>query len=209
MFLAIKIFLSIWFILLTQETITMQEFSNSIVVDSEFSFEEAIAGIEIPVEIKKDLTLITVLYNGFDNKIHKGQLLLHKKVSAEVKEIFDVLLSKRFPIEKIIPIAHYNWDDDRSMVDNNTSAFNYRKIDGSEKLSNHSYGLAIDINPLQNPFIKGKKVLPKGAKYDKNEMGTIDSKSIVVKAFKEKGWQWGGDWKSRKDYQHFEKPDVR
>ncbi len=187
----------------------MQEYSSSIVTDSDLTFEEALRGIEIPLDIKKNLTLITVLYNGFDNKIHKGQLLLNKKVSAEVKEIFDVLLSKRFPIEKVIPIVEYYWNDEKSMLDNNTSAFNYRDIDGTDKLSNHAYGIAIDINPLQNPFIKGKKILPKGAKYDKNAKGAIDSKSIVVKAFKEKGWNWGGDWKSRKDYQHFEKLELR
>ncbi|MDZ7764122.1 MAG: M15 family metallopeptidase [Melioribacteraceae bacterium] len=187
MFLAIKIFLTIYFFIQLNEEATMQEFSNSIVVDSELSFEDAVDGLDIPLEIKKNLTLITVLYNGYDNKIHKGQLLLHRNISAEVKEIFDVILSKRFPIEKVIPIVHYGWDDNRSMNDNNTSAFNYRKIDGSDKLSNHSYGVAIDINPLQNPFVKGKKVLPKGAKYDKNEIGTIDSNSIVVKVFKRKG----------------------
>ncbi len=187
----------------------MQEYNSSIVTDSDITFEQATAGLDIPIKIKKNLTLITVLYTGFDDKIHKGQLLIHKKISAEVKEIFDVFLSKRFPIEKVIPIVEYGWDDNKSMSDNNSSAFNYRTIAGTDKLSNHAHGIAIDINPLQNPFIKGRTVLPKGVKYDKDAKGTITSTSIVVKTFKEKGWEWGGDWKTRKDYQHFEKPEVK
>jgi len=182
----------------------MQEYS-SIIVDSDMTFDEAVEGIDFPIEIRKNLTLINVMYVSFDNKIHKGQIVIHKKLSAELKEIFDELLAKRFPIDKVIPIVKYNWDDYSSMNDNNSSGFNYRVIDGTDKLSNHSFGVAVDINPKQNPFIAGKKVLPKGATYNKKEIGTITPESVVVKAFKKRCWEWGGDWKSRKDYQHFEK----
>lgn len=209
MWISFKIHLVFFILINSFSNNFMQEYNSSIVTDSDITFEQATAGLEIPIEVKKNLTLITVLYTGFDDKIHKGQLLLHKNVSAEVKEIFDVLLSKRFPIEKVIPIVKYEWDDNKSMSDNNSSAFNYRTVAGTDKLSNHAYGIAIDINPLLNPFIKGKTVLPKGAKYNSEVKGTIDSGSIVVKMFKEKGWEWGGDWKSRKDYQHFEKPEAK
>lgn len=182
----------------------MQEYS-SIVVDSDMTFEEAIAGIEIPINIKKNLTLINVMYISYDEKIHKGQIVIHKLLSAEIKEIFDELLSKRFPIEKVIPIVKYNWDDEASMLDNNSSAFNYRYIMGTEKLSNHSFGIAIDINPLQNPYIVGKKVIPPGSKYDKTAKGVILENSDIVKAFKKRGWDWGGNWETRKDFQHFER----
>lgn len=182
----------------------MQEYSG-IIVDSEMTFDEAVANLDFPNEVRKNLTIITVLYFGFDEKIHKGQIVIHKKLSAEIKEIFDELFAKRFPIEKVIPIVKYNWDDEASMRDNNSSAFNYRFISGTKKLSNHSYGTAIDINPFQNPYIVGKKTLPHGSKYDKNAKGTILAGSFVVKAFKKRGWKWGGDWTTRRDYQHFEK----
>ncbi len=183
----------------------MQEYSG-IIVDSEMAFEEAVGNLDFPNEIRKNLTIITVLYFGFDEKIHKGQIVIHKKLSAEIKEIFDELFAKRFPIEKVIPIVKYNWDDEASMRDNNSSAFNYRFIAGTKKHSNHSYGTAIDINPFQNPYIVGKKTSPRGSKYNKDAKGTILSGSFVVKVFKKRGWKWGGDWKTRKDYQHFEKP---
>lgn len=204
MSLSLKIILFSIFFLSSNESLIMQEY-NSIITDSDLTFEEAISGLDFPVEIKKNLTLINVLYFGFDEKIHKGQLVIHKKLSAELKEIFDELFAKRFPIAKVIPIVKYNWDDETSMRDNNSSAFNYRFISGTERLSNHSYGTAIDINPFQNPYIVGKKIMPKGSEYDKKAKGTILAESVVVKIFKERGWEWGGDWKTRKDYQHFEK----
>ena len=204
MWLRAKIYFLIISFFLINERSFMQEYS-SIAIDSDLSFEQAVNGIDFPLEIKKNLTLINVMYISFDDKIHKGQIVIHKKLSAEIKEIFDELLSKRFPIEKVIPIVKYNWDDETSMRDNNSSAFNYRFIAGTEKLSNHSYGIAIDINPLQNPYIVGKRVIPAGSKYDKDVKGTILQGSEVVKAFKKRGWDWGGDWTSRKDYQHFEK----
>lgn len=197
------IFITIFLLLINSENF-MQEYS-SIIIDSGMSFEEAVDDLDFPLEIRKNLTLINVMYVSFDDKIHKGQIVIHKKLSAELKEIFDEILSKRFPIEKVIPIVKYNWDDNASMDDNNSSGFNYRVIDGTDKLSNHSYGIAVDINPKQNPFIAGKKVMPIGAKYDKKEIGTLTPESVVVKAFRKRGWEWGGDWKSRKDYQHFEK----
>lgn len=181
--------------------------NSAIKVDSNLSFEEAVSGIKIPQDIRKQLTLIDVLYFGFDENIHKGQLVIRKSLSAEVKEIFDKLLSVHFPIEKVIPVVKYGWDDEKSMEDNNSSAFNYRVIAGTEKLSNHAYGKAIDINPLQNPYISKKIILPKNGKYNKKAKGTITPDSAVVKVFKKHGWSWGGDWKSKKDYQHFEKAD--
>ena len=95
--------------------------------------------------------------------------------------------------------------DDQSMLADNTSAFNYRTATGSKHLSMHAYGFAIDINPAQNPYIKGNIVLPPGAVYDTAKPGTLGANSPIVKTFKRLGWTWGGDWKSLKDYQHFEK----
>jgi len=204
MYLSYKIILFSIFFFILNESFNMQEY-NSIITDSDLTFEEAITGLDFPIEIRKNLTLIDVLYFGFDEKIHKGQIVIHKKLSAEIKDIFDELFAKSFPIEKVIPIVKYNWDDEASMRDNNSSAFNYRFISGTKKLSNHSFGTAIDINPFQNPYIVGKNTMPAGSEYNKDEKGTILPGSIVVKVFKERGWEWGGDWKTRKDYQHFEK----
>jgi hypothetical protein len=92
------------------------------------------------------------------------------------------------------------------MDDNNTSAFNYRNVANTNRLSNHSYGRAIDFNPFTNPAVYSDgKISPQGAKYNKNKPGTLTQESELVKFFKSKGWQWGGDWNSLKDYQHFDK----
>ena len=115
------------------------------------TFDEALVGKEIPDEIRENLTIIDVPYFSFKGKTQNGQLVVHTELAADVKQIFKELLEIRFPIERMVPAVGYDWDDDKSMADNNTSAFNYRLIYGTNRLSNHSYGRAIDINPVQNP----------------------------------------------------------
>lgn len=176
-----------------------------IIVDCNYIFEEAIKGIEIPNDIISQLTLIDVEYYSFDDKLHRGQLVVNKKAVKDIKEIFDLIIELKFPIAKVIPAVKYNWDDDSSMKDNNTVAFNYRKVKGSKVFSAHSYGMAIDINPLQNPHVKGKDIRPQSGKYDPKVKGTILRDSEIVKEFIKRGWQWGGRWRSSNDYQHFEK----
>ena len=178
---------------------------SDIVIDANFSFEEAIKGQNIPNNILENLQLVEVHYYGFDERLHKGQLIVHKEVVKDIKEIFDFIKESRFPLNKVIPISFYDWSDEKSMKDNNTSAFNYRFISGTRVTSKHAYGLAIDINPLLNPYIKNGQNIPAGGSYDTTKAGTISSGSQLVKEFKNKGWQWGGDWKNLKDYQHFEK----
>jgi hypothetical protein len=178
---------------------------SKIIIDCNFTFEEAISGIEIPKSILNQITLIDVEYYSVDNKLHKGQLLLNKKAVKDIKEIFEFIKSSHFPVAKVIPVVKYNWSDQASMEDNNTSAFNYRKVKGYKVLSPHSYGLAIDINPLQNPHVKGKTIQPINAKYDVKVPGTISRDSKLVTEFRKRGWQWGGLWRSSKDYQHFER----
>lgn len=175
------------------------------VVDSDTNFDEAVSGKIIPQSIIENLRLVNVYYYGFDNKLHKGQLVVHKDVVLDVIEIFEFIRESRFPISKVIPISKYDWSDEKSMMDNNTSAFNYRYISGSRVISNHASGLAIDINPLLNPYVKNGISSPADCIYDKTKAGTILADSDLVKEFNKKGWQWGGEWKSIKDYQHFEK----
>lgn len=179
---------------------------ENIIVDSNMTLEEALQGTNAPQNIIDDLVLINVQYYGFDGKLHQGQLVMHKTLEKDIVEIFEMIKEKKFPIKKCVPIVKYNWSDNASMEDNNTSGFNYRFIAGTKRLSNHSYGRAIDINPFQNPAVYGDgSISPKGAKYDKDALGTLTNNHFIVKEFKKRGWNWGGDWKSLKDYQHFDK----
>lgn len=192
-------------ILLLSLTLFAQTNSEKIIIDSDLTFEESIEGISIPASIKNNLVLIEVQYYSFDEKLHQGQLLVHKSVVKDLKEIFEIIKEIKFPIDKAVPIVKYGWNDESSMLANNTSCFNYRKLKGANLISYHSKGLAIDINPMFNPHIKNNKPIPIGAIYDKTKPGTLTDLSPVVKEFKKRGWHWGGSWRSSKDYQHFEK----
>ncbi len=158
-----------------------------------------------------DLRQLTLSYWNFDRKPSTGILVVHKDVAAEVSIVFRDLFNHGFLIERVAPVEDYGGNDDASMAANNTSAFNCRDVTGQPgKFSNHSWGRAIDINPLTNPYVKGDKVLPpEGRAYlDRAHAfpGSILDASFIVKRFIQAGWQWGGSWNDRKDYQHFEKP---
>ncbi|MEK7627050.1 MAG: M15 family metallopeptidase [Patescibacteria group bacterium] len=177
------------------------------IMDSELSYKEMLDSFNpnwLP-EIVEKQKLTDILYYSFDEKIHKGQLIIDKRLKKDIDEIFKLARQIKFPIEKAVPISAYGWNDDISMKHNNTSGFNYRKIANTARLSNHAYGFAIDINPQLNPCIKDGKILPDGANYNPTKPGTFNIEHSIVKKFKELGWIWGGDWKSLKDYQHFEK----
>jgi peptidoglycan L-alanyl-D-glutamate endopeptidase CwlK len=176
-----------------------------LISDCHYTLSEALAGKDIPKDIIEDLRLVDVYYFSFDKKLHKGQLVIHKDLVNDVEWIFEMLKEKKFPIKSVIPVVRYNWSDDESMKANNTSAFNYRLVANTNRFSNHSTGRAIDINPWQNPQIIDGKPSPEGAVYNPKAKGTISKRSIVVRLFKSRGWNWGGDWKTRTDYQHFEK----
>ncbi len=181
--------------------------SENIIVDSDYSLEQAVNGIDIPHEIRKNLVIIDVQYYSFDSKLHQGQVVVSKDLSSDIEKIFAKIKNEKFPVAKAIPIVYYGWNDEKSMEDNNTSAFNYRFIAGTKKLSNHSFGTAIDINPLLNPYIRKDLHQPKGSVYNPSRPGTITKNSFLVNEFRKLGWDWGGNWKDRIDYQHFEKPD--
>lgn len=184
------------------------------IVDSRMSREEAFEGLDekCPEDIRKRQKVVNVKYYSFDRKVHEGQLVIDGELEDDIKAVFEEALKERFPIHSVIPISDKRfrkdgrWDDDLSMEANNTSAFNYRRITGGIRLSKHAYGTAIDINPFQNPYIKGSIILPKGAAYDPHVEGTLTADHPVVHVFLRLGWEWGGNWTSRKDYQHFEKP---
>lgn len=163
---------------------------------------------EAPVPLE-ELSYVIVTHWGFDEKEHIGEIIIHKNVAEEIVEIFRELYNERFPIEKIKLIDEYHADDHLSMQDNNTSAFCFRKIEGTNTISKHGYGVAIDINPLQNPYIKGEIIQPLAGKdyLDRSDVrkGMILKGDSCYKAFTSRGWSWGGDWKTVTDYQHFEK----
>lgn len=158
-----------------------------------------------------DLSYLTVTYMGYDDKSHEGHLIVDKTLADEVLNIFKELYNINFPIEKMNLPCEYGGVDELSMEDNNTSAFNNRPIEGTNTVSNHALGRAIDINPLINPYIKYSTdtVLPTiGRVYldrTSDNKGIITKDSECVKIFEKYGWTWGGNWNSLKDYQHFEK----
>jgi hypothetical protein len=169
------------------------------------TLQEALSGKEIPEEIRALQTLVEVEHWGFDQQWHRGALVVHRELADEVAAIFAEIAAARFPIEKVLPVAHYHWSDDLSMADNNSSAFNYRLAVGKPNLSQHSWGRAIDINPRLNPYLRGELVLPPGAIYDPQVPGTLLENGPVVRAFESRGWTWGGRWTTLKDWHHFEK----
>ncbi len=179
---------------------------EKIIIDSDTTFEEAVSGKDIPPDIKDSLGIIDIIHWSFDNRPHQGQLIVHKKLIDEVGRIFAFLKDRKFPIAKIIPVSKYDWSDEKSMEDNNSSAFNYRFIYMTNELSNHSYGRAIDINPFFNPYVaRDYSIHPRGARYLPEKPGTIFDGGPVVEIFDKYGWQWGGRYKDRKDWHHFEK----
>lgn len=157
----------------------------------------------------KQLSYLKITYWGFDEKVHVGEMVVNKNVAQEVLDIFKEIYQKKYPIEKIKLIDEYKANDEKSMADNNTSAFCYRTIANTNKPSNHSLGKAIDINPLYNPYIVGSLISPaNGKKYADRSIvrkGTIKKGDDLYNAFIKRGWTWGGNWSGKKDYQHFEK----
>lgn len=184
---------------------------TDIIIDSGMKKEDALRDnprFSCPSRILFEQQMLALRYWSFDGRLHEGQLVVHRELADDIREIFRILSGKRFPIARMIPIAHeaYLWDDNRSMHDDNTSAFNYRTIAGTDRLSWHAYGRAIDINPRRNPYIRQGIAAPEGAAYDLSVPGTIAPDSLVVRIFKERGFVWGGEWDEPRDYQHFEKP---
>jgi hypothetical protein len=168
-------------------------------------------GCPVPID---DLRIIEMNHWGFDGTVHEGgRLMVHEDVATDVVAAFGEMFAAGFPIRRMELIEEYGGSDDASMEADNTSAFNCRPITGSPgRFSIHSYGKAIDINPVENPYVRGDTVLPPaGADYlDREDVrpGMIVKNDAVVKAFKNRGFEWGGSWNSLKDYQHFEAKKV-
>jgi D-alanyl-D-alanine carboxypeptidase len=158
-----------------------------------------------------ELRLVSLNHVGFDGRVHPGQLVVIAGLATEVAHIFADLYFGRFPIARMQTVEIHGADDERSMAANNTSAFNCRRVTRGTVWSNHAHGRAIDINPVQNPYIAldGSIHPPGGAPYvdrSRTDAGMIRPDGVVVGAFERRGWVWGGRWKEPSDYHHFDKP---
>lgn len=162
-------------------------------------------GCPVPIS---ELRVVTMNHWGFDDHLHRGELVVHADVADDIVTVFGRLLTARFPILRMERIERYGGDDEASMVADNTSSFNCRAIAGGGPYSVHSWGKAIDINPVENPYIKDEVVLPpSGTSYlDRADVrpGMIVDGDVVVEAFAAVGFTWGGHWDRLLDFQHFE-----
>lgn len=165
---------------------------------------------------REDLRYLQILHKDAAGRSIVGELVVNKKIADDVLEIFKALYKAGYPIERVLLIDDYDADDERSMNADNSSAFNFRRATGQTRVSSHGLGMAVDINPLYNPYYKVKEdgstvVKPAAAsKYvdrTKEFNYKITKGDICVKLFKEHGFKWGGDWASCKDWQHFEKSE--
>jgi hypothetical protein len=159
-----------------------------------------------PVPIKQ-LRLLIISHWGYDGDVHTGRLVVRRGQSHEVLWVMRRLFQERFPIKRMQRVDRFDGSDIRSMNANNTSAFNCRYVAGTTTWSQHAFGTAIDINPVQNPYVQGNHVSPERgrpwADRSKQHPGMIRGGGVVVRVFAHIGWEWGGFWSSAKDYQHF------
>ena len=179
-----------------------------------FEVEQKITGVSYHKNDRiqlSDLAYLNVRYINFNGEKCNGELICNKKIAKEMLEIFSELFENKYLIEKIRLVDEYDADDDKVMTDNNSSCFNYRTIADTDVISMHGMGLAVDINPLYNPYIVGEKIMPVASKpyadRTKDFQHKIDEQDLCYRIFTKYGWKWGGHWKNSKDYQHFYKPE--
>lgn len=164
---------------------------------------------------REDLRYIQCLHRDKDGQAIVGEMVLNKLIAEDVLEILRKLYNASYPIEKMRLIDYWDADDEMAMRDNNSSSFNFRLISHTSIVSKHGLGTAVDINSLYNPYHKitangieviepatGKPYLDRSKQFDYK----IEKNDLCCRLFKEKGFEWGGDWTNRKDYQHFELP---
>ena len=216
-------FITFWFLLTLFPTCFAQTrqvgssvsavFSVEAIPDSIFRLMQGrsyTAGCIIP---RSELRYLRLSHVDAEGQEHVGELVCHRRIAQEVCDIFRTLYQARYPVERMQLIDRYEADDERSMQANNTSCFNYRTVAGTRTLSAHARGMAIDLNPRYNPHVRqsgGKRrVSPCGsqsyADRSKSYPYKIVQGDLAHRLFRQHGFQWGGAWRSSKDYQHFEK----
>jgi hypothetical protein len=155
-----------------------------------------------------DLRLVSLAYIGFDGGAHRGRLIVNRDATTAIVGAFRSLYDARFPIRRMLPVDAYGGDDFRSIEADNTSSFNCRPATGSSHWSNHAYGRAIDVNPIENPYISGGSTSHRASVPYLNRSrvrpGMAVAGGVLVRAFAAQGWGWGGSWSgSTQDTQHF------
>lgn len=166
-----------------------------------------------PDDIISTLESVPVRYVDFGGSLRMSEIVVARSVAESVATFFRNAHGIGFPIHEVAHASEYGWDDEALMAANVSSGFNYRTIAGTDSLSNHARGLAFDINPMQNPYIRSvgseKIVRPEGSTWKPMTPGTLHKTHKLVLLMKISGWTWGGDWSASEggaDYQHFEKP---
>lgn len=218
---ASHIFLLAIAILFTLNVHAQRDFAVTEIPDSIFTLMQGKSYGKGCTVARSDLRYLRCLHVDAEGRTHHGEMVVHKSIAHEVLGILHQLYEARYPIERMRLVDHYSANDERSMSANNSSAFNFRFITGTRTVSKHGRGLAIDINPLYNPCVKtvtrtegGKTVRRQrvepaaGAPYanrSKKHAYTIERGDLCHRLFTQAGFRWGGDWRSSKDYQHFEK----
>lgn len=163
----------------------------------------------------EDLRYVRIIHYDFQGQIQEGELVVNQKIAYAVMRVFYQLYKWEYPIESVRLVDDYEGDDEQSMEANNSSAFNYRTVEGRTELSKHALGMAVDINPKMNPYVRNDEYFPKNAtEYlerdpekctGKHRDKMIHKNDMAYKIFKRNGFSWGGDWTNSKDYQHFER----
>ena len=191
-----------------------EDFSISEISDSVWNVMQGKTYHENPHIQRSDLRHIRVLHWDYDGKTHRGEMVCNKLIAEDLIDIFRQLYKAHYPIERMVLPDNYDADDERHMRDNHTSCFCYRVVANSKTLSKHAMGMAVDLNTLYNPYYRrypsGKVVIQPttGKPYcdrSKKFRYKITSDDLACRLFKKHGFTWGCDWKSHKDYQHFEK----
>jgi hypothetical protein len=154
------------------------------------------------------LRLITMTYRGMDHRVHTGALVVNAAVTGKLIVVFRTLFAMRYPIRAMVPVDAYHGSDFASIQADNTSAFNCRNATGSSSWSEHAYGLAVDLNPCENPYVsadgsEAHKACRPFVDRSLHVPGLIHTGGPVVRAFASVGWGWGGTWQGAVDYQHF------
>jgi hypothetical protein len=159
-----------------------------------------------PVALR-DLRLLRLSHWGFDGRVRRGRLIVHREVARDLVEVFRDVYAARVPIRRMVPVDAYGGSDFRSIEADNTSAFNCRYVEGTTRWSNHAYGTAIDVNPIENPYVAGGRTAHGASRpyvdRSRRRPGMAYEGGALVRAFDRIGWGWGGRWTSVKDYQHF------
>lgn len=194
-------------------------FTVSEIDDNIFAYINGRSYIENEQIHREDLRYLKVLHYNYDHRMQVGEIIVNASIAEDVRNIFYELFEQEYEIESMRLIDKF-WtgnsvdSDTNSIENNNTSAFNYRVVPGTKKLSNHAAGYAVDVNPLQNPYVKYNqdgelahyyKDMEQYMDRESGKTHMITHEDICYQIFTKYGFAWGGDWKSLKDYQHFEK----